>query len=484
MGMEDAIRVLLVEDDPADALLLQSLLVQTTSKTASLPRFVFDHVKLLDGALNKVDKEDYNVVLLDLTLPDSRGVNTFDKIHTKAPILPIIVLTGFDDEKLAIEIVRRGAQDYLVKGHIDGHLMIRAIRYAIERQMIEAALRKSEGKNRALLYAIPDLMFQIRKDGTVLDCKQPKDDSSIGPDAQILARKVTEVMPKRTAEQMMYYIEKTLETGEFQIFEYQALVKGDLRENEARVVVCGEDEVLMIVRDVTDRKRLEREILEIAETEQRRIGQDLHDGLGQHLTGIAFMSKSMEGKLSAKALPEAVTAAKIATLTNQAIAQTRDLARGLYPMQLKDRGLYCALEELASNVESIFSISCKVESEHPVLIADQEAEIHLYRIAQETINNAIKHGKSKNIVITLSKLNDRAVLSIRSDGLDFPQVLEEKRSMGINTMRYRAGIIHGSLEIKHGESGGACVTCTFPNSGKPKTKRILREPRAKSLASA
>jgi signal transduction histidine kinase len=246
----------------------------------------------------------------------------------------------------------------------------------------------------------------------------------------------------------------------------------------------GTHEVLEIVRDVTERKRLEKEILEISGNERRSIGQDLHDGLGQLLTGVAFMSKGLEEKLTAKTLPEAVTAAKIATLTNQAISQTRNLAHGLCPIQLTVGGLMPALQELASTTETTFNVSCSVECSKPILLQDNDTETNLYRIAQEAVNNAIKHGKAKKIAIQLSKGPERTVMIIKNDGLNFPKVLPEKRGIGLDILRYRAGMIHGTLEIKSESKGGVSVICSFPNYQGGSRLKSIRDKKSKDLISA
>jgi PAS domain S-box-containing protein len=213
--------------------------------------------------------------------------------------------------------------------------------------------------------------------------------------------------------------------------------------------------------DITERKRLEREILDVSAREQQRIGQDLHDGLGQHLTGIAFLSKVLEQKLVAKSLGEATEAAEIAALVNQAITHTRDLARGLCPVQLEASGLVAALQELASNAESLFNVSCRFECQHSVLIHDNAVATHLYYIGQEAISNAVKHGKARHIKVGLAAKNDRITLTVKDDGIGFPDVLENHGGMGLHIMNYRARMIDASLAIQRDPSGGTTVTCSL-----------------------
>ncbi|MFQ5989544.1 MAG: PAS domain S-box protein, partial [Candidatus Methylomirabilales bacterium] len=249
-------------------------------------------------------------------------------------------------------------------------------------------------------------------------------------------------------------------------FEYR-MVAADGRVVWLRdlvTVVSGETGKKMLrgfMIDITERKRLEKEILEVSAREQRRIGQDLHDGLGQHLTGIAFLSKVLEQKLAAKSLGEAAEAAEIAALVNDAVTQTRDLARGLCPVQLEANGLVAALQELSSKTESLFNVSCRFQCDHPVLIHDNAVATNLYFIAQEGVSNAIKHGRARHIVIGLTVSKDRITLMVKDDGIGFPEVVEEHTGMGLHIMNYRARMIDGTLTFQRDPEGVTTVICSL-----------------------
>jgi PAS domain S-box-containing protein len=224
----------------------------------------------------------------------------------------------------------------------------------------------------------------------------------------------------------------------------------------------GPSYIIATGTDITERKRLEKAILEISAEEQRRIGQDLHDGLGQHLTGIAFMSKVQEQKLAEKGLAEAAEAARIVSLVNEAITRTRELAHGLHPVISDARGLMSALKRWAGEVEEVFKISCCFWMDEPVLINDASVSTHLYRIAQEAVNNGIKHGQAKNILISLIPGNDYGTLRIENDGSNLPQPSGSGSGMGMQIMNYRARMIGGSLKVESGKHRGVTVTCLFP----------------------
>jgi signal transduction histidine kinase len=209
---------------------------------------------------------------------------------------------------------------------------------------------------------------------------------------------------------------------------------------------------------------IERAIVEISAREQRRIGQDLHDRLGQLLTGIAFLGKVHQEKLAAKSLPEVHDAARIVALVNEAIHKTGELARGLLPVLSEAHGLPAALQQRAVAVEDLYQVSCRFECSDPIAIADENVAVHLYHIAQEAVQNAIKHGQAKHIVVGLGGADGRCALTIEDDGLGFPEIPENHSGLGLRIMSYRAKIIGGSLDVRGRSGGGASITCLFPGS--------------------
>jgi PAS domain S-box-containing protein len=218
--------------------------------------------------------------------------------------------------------------------------------------------------------------------------------------------------------------------------------------------------LLIAARDITERKRLEKEILEISEQEQERIGQDLHDGLCQLLSGTKFKTTLLEQKLQAKAPAEAREARALESLLNQAIEQARDIARGLHPVDLEARGLMSALEELASSVSNVYGITCACKFPQPVLIHNHHIAKHLYRIAQEAINNAVRHGEASRIFVQLTADPDRYVLTIRDNGVGIGVRPKRKRGgMGLQLMNYRARTIGAALTFQTDPKGGTTVTC-------------------------
>jgi signal transduction histidine kinase len=185
--------------------------------------------------------------------------------------------------------------------------------------------------------------------------------------------------------------------------------------------------------------------------------------LGQILTGIAVKSKSLELKLKRRSLEESADAAEICKLANELIAHTRHLAKLLHPIDLKVEGLPAALQTLASNAERLLKVSCEVKCKSVPNIQDSVMAAHLYRIAQEAITNAAKHGKAKKVMIELASDETKFVMKIKNDGRSFSGYTSKKAGLGLKIMDYRARSIGASLDVRKGTKGGTVVTCLFPN---------------------
>ena len=217
-----------------------------------------------------------------------------------------------------------------------------------------------------------------------------------------------------------------------------------------------------VARDITERKRLEKEIIEISNREQQRIGQDLHDGLCQELAGIELMCQVLERKLAAKSKTESKQVGEIAQHIRDAISHTRKLARGLSPVELETNGFISALQELTAHVQKLFRVECRIECPKPVLIRNNVFATHLYRIVQEAINNAVKHGNAKNILISLKPAGDRFALTVTDDGTGFSDETKKSGGMGLHIMKYRASVLDAALEVRPNIDGlGTSVICVF-----------------------
>jgi PAS domain S-box-containing protein len=224
-------------------------------------------------------------------------------------------------------------------------------------------------------------------------------------------------------------------------------------------------EVEGIGRDVTERKRLEREILEISNREQQRIGHDLHDGVCQQLAAIVLRSHVLARHLQEKGVAESAEAEALGALVNESLVQTRGVARGLFPVRLEENGLVSALEELVTTAKGLYQINCTFANGGFPPQVDSGAALHVYYIAQEAVLNAAKHSGATRVAVALSRIKDRVALSVEDNGTGFQLNNPTRLGMGIGIMRYRARVIGATLDLKTQPGQGTQVLCVFQPTG-------------------
>ncbi len=232
------------------------------------------------------------------------------------------------------------------------------------------------------------------------------------------------------------------------------------KELEARVV----ERTRALTREMAERQRLEEEILKVSEREQRRIGHDLHDSLCQHLTATALAGQVLVERLAAKSIPESADAGKVVELVEDGIDLARNLARGLYPVEMDAEGLMSAFQQLAGNITKGAKVRCVFECDKPVLIHNDAAATHLYRITQEAVRNAIAHGKPRRIGINLSEDNALVKLTIEDDGVGLPEESQPTDGLGVRIMAHRAAMIGGTFALEPAPTGGTIITCSLPKA--------------------
>jgi PAS domain S-box-containing protein len=320
----------------------------------------------------------------------------------------------------------------------------------------------------AILGAVRSLVAILGADGEIIRCNRACEEISGYAAAQIIGKQFWELLMTiedgDRSRELVYGLGAAGETIEYE--SELVTVAGDRRLIAwSNTVLADAMPPCIVVTgiDITERKRMEQAILDVSAREQRKIGRDLHDGLGQHLTGIAFMSKVLEQKLSSRTAPEeSADAAKIVQLVNEAINKTRELARGLLPVVSDADGLMGALKLWAAEVEDLFHVRCEFVCGEPVLVDDVAIATHLYHIAQESVNNALRHASPRHIVITVERKNELGTLSIEDDGIGMPAAPAKLPGLGRHIMSYRASMIGGSLEVTGGRFGGTAVRCRFP----------------------
>ncbi|MBS3735130.1 MAG: PAS domain-containing protein [Phycisphaerae bacterium] len=226
--------------------------------------------------------------------------------------------------------------------------------------------------------------------------------------------------------------------------------------------IDGTPVVLELGIDVTDRKRLERLVMETSQLERRSIGRDLHDTLGQDLTALGFLMRGFADRVCMKFPDELDAADQIVELVNQAVTKVRALARGLDPVGLHEDGIAAGLGELAHSTEQVFDVTCGCRCDEGVTGGEEAVLTNLYHIAQEAVTNAVKHAEAGRIDIALRRDDDEVVLTVTDDGVGLGDEPHRSKGMGLGIMRYRAGVMDATLQVGPGEAGGTCVKVSVP----------------------
>ena len=337
-----------------------------------------------------------------------------------------------------------------------------------DRLQREAALKE---RYEDLFENANDMVFTHDLSGTMTSINKAGERLLQRGRESLLSRNIIELMAEDQRAPARRWLEQVVQGAEVPTAEWDFVGVADQRvkleissrliEQNGRIV-----EVEGIARDITERRRLEREILDISTREQRRIGHDLHDGVCQQLAAINYLLDILGDRLNEKKAPEAAETERIGNLINETNAQARSVARGLFPVRLEEHGLVLALEELAASASSRYRITCRFVCEAAPIKVDSEVELHLYYIVQEALSNAVNHGKASTVIVTLAADEDRLKLTVQDNGTGFQLSDKNRSGMGIRIMRYRAKVIGATLDLQSQANHGTQIVCVFSPSSR------------------
>ena len=321
---------------------------------------------------------------------------------------------------------------------------------------------------KAVLATVIDAVVAIDSRGIIVDAN-PATERIFGyTNSELVGQNVSMLMPSPYREKHDEYLARYQRTGQANIIgigrEVMALRK-DGGTFPVDLAVSEIDHLGLFtgtIRDISERKRLEREILETAAEEQRRIGQDLHDGVGQELTGIGLFAQTLAETLQQQNDPAAELAAKIVASVERVQNQVRGISRGLVPVSIEAGGLPAALQQLAEDINATSRSRCTVDCEEPCPPLALDVANHLYRIAQEAAANALRHGQANHVEISLSCQPQNVVLAVEDDGQGMPPQPADGTGLGLRSMNYRAHLIGGLLSVEPRDGGGTRVACLLP----------------------
>ncbi len=336
------------------------------------------------------------------------------------------------------------------------------------RQEIEEALRASEARYRLVMEAAPDPIVVYDMNGRVTYFN-PAFERTFGWElAECLGKKMDHFVPQENWEETHRMISAIVNGQTLSSVPTRRYTKSG---KIVDVAISGAtfrnhngelDGSVIILRDVTLSRQLEKQMLEIGDQVRRQIGQDLHDDLCPHLIGIQGLSTVLTENLREVTSPSLSLAEKVVELNQSAIEKSRSLARGLCPVHLVAHGLFVALVDMARQTETVFELACRVDGDERVVVADNTVATHLYYIAQEAVQNAVKHAEADRISISLTDEAATLHLRVTDNGKGMP---EGRRSdgIGLQIMQYRAKIIDATFQLSSDEQLGTCVQVALKN---------------------
>jgi len=365
---------------------------------------------------------------------------------TKAPAVPVDALP--DAARRQMEAELRRAEEHIALSALDAlsaHIAIlddAGTILAVNRAWREFARESQHCADRGVVGA------------NYFSCAK---DAALGSACAQLAEGVRDILAGRRHEFSLEYACHVRGVERW----FRGQVTGFNSTGPIRAVIAHED--------ISQRVRLEREILDVSAREQQRFGQELHDGLSQQLTGLKFKASLLEYQLQSRELPEANDAKAISSLLNEATDEASQLARSVRPVEIESRGLMMALGELAARTTATHGVKCVCAFRRPVFVHDHNVATHVYRIAEEAINNALQHGEATEIALALDERPDGVTLTVRDNGRGLPKDFSPDGGLGLHIMRYRARMIGGSVELRRNDSRGTMLSCRFQ-------KRVVTAP--------
>ncbi len=460
--------VLLVEDDMITRRLLTKMV---TAQGHTVSAFAD-----AEKAWQAFQEHTYPLLVLDWMLPGMSGLDLCRKIRNSpmGPYCVVVVITAMTEPQHLEEVLEAGADDYLAKP-VDRELLNVRLTIAERRVLNLLAHKEAQEQLRLLDAAIRSSSEGILITTTGVEGEGPRvvfaNDGMVKltgyTTSELLDKPLNSFQGPNTNKDVMDKMAQALESGDYyssEVVHYKKdntpyLVRWNIapvRDKEGNIT-----HYVSVQREITEQRRLERELVEISEREQQRIGRDLHDGLGQKLTGLAFMAKSLERRLKNQDRDAAEQAMTIAQLVNDAKSDARNLSKGLVTVDLKGNGIVLAIEELAARMAQFAEVDCKVESRLTIPILDETVAMHIYRICQEALNNAIKHSEATEVLIKLIQEDDQLIISVEDNGKGIGEV--ESKGMGLRIMAFRAQMINASLNIRERPGGGTRVSCSVVN---------------------
>lgn len=433
-----------------------------------------------EKAQELLDEENYTLIILSDFSEEGLRFCRLVRAREHGRRYTILAVVGKDHIDQLTRLLDADVDQYIVESVYDEKRLDVRLSFAEKMArnkegqfLIDQKLRESEARARSVLRTTVDAIITIDDSGSIRTFNRAAEKLFQYKTTEVVGKNVKVLMPQPYRREHDDYIENYHNTGSRKIIGIGRDVMGKRKDGStfpmylavSEVNVNGQRIYTGIIRDITEQRRLEQEVLRISEHERHRIGQDLHDGLGQMLTGISLINRSLSKRLKDEDHPLAGEVEGITEKVKEADEYARSLSRGLIPVEFEENGLIAALERLNKNASQLFGIECHLEANANIQFDDTTGLIHLYRIAQEATSNAVKHGNATEVFIRFEADESKAQLIIEDNGTGFSDDWEEHKGLGVRIMQFRARLIGSNLDIHESSKGGAAICVTLLSVG-------------------
>jgi len=449
-------RILIVEDEAIIALDIESVLHSHGYSNTQI-------VSSGERCIEEIMENNADLVLMDISLDgDLNGIDTAGIIKERYST-PVIFLTAYSEKIVLQKVKEVSPYGYLIKP-INARELYAIVETSLHRNSLDIKVRESELKFRTLFEQSRDAIYICDNKGVIKDINQAMVDLLDYSFEEANGMNISKVF---VSQEDVDNIVSGLLINSF-VEDYEA----SLMSKTGKRIDCSISLAVMkglngehqdyqgIIRDITEQKQIQKMIMESVEKERQRIGRDLHDGLGQIITGTGFLCELLIKKLTERDIPELSNAQEIYKLLKEAKDHTRNIARGISPMNIREDGLSLSIKQLCLNMEQLFGISCSLSCDEQIIIEDDMTATHLYYIIMEAANNSLRHGKAENINIEIKMDRNRIIVRVKDDGTGMDENDQNRNEgMGFHIMKYRAGLIGATLNIGRADTGGTLVSC-------------------------
>ncbi|MES2003952.1 MAG: response regulator [Bacteroidota bacterium] len=466
--------ILIVEDNPGDLFLLEE-----TLRLTRLPLENVYKASSAAAAIEVLNTKEISVVLLDLSLPDSSGFNSYSQINEYAAAIPIIVLTGLADTELALETMANGAQDYLIKGEFDERLLAKSIQYSIERNRIRLSLVESNESYRNLFFnnPLPIFIWDLHT-FAILEVNEVAQREYGYTREKLLQMNVLDLRPERHHEKIRAFAKEFRESDvskQSGIWEHKKK-NGEilvLDISSHKIEYKGKTSILAIHNNITEKIRLEEKLeeekllkqkeineamIQVQEKERYEISTELHDNVNQQLTVAMMYIASAEQKFK----DESGLLKQSSAFILNAIEEIRKLSQTLVTPLIKHFGLSKAIEGLLDDVSAVNPLQIDLTAD--TFFEEDikyDFKLSLFRIVQEQMNNIIKHARATQVNIELLRTEKTIFLKIQDNGVGF-DINQQRKGIGLYNIISRSDLYNGSVDIQTAPGAGCSINILFP----------------------